>query len=286
MSRSTSSNSLRAQSIKPAVDSDGFVEVLGSGRSFSRAKSLGNLKKEPLDSPSENKTRTSSGSKQSNVSLDQQLVEKSKRTVGTKSSSVSENHTMSEFLEPSQCAKKATRCFKEYFVSGDASEAVLTIKELIGAGTEGSVKRAAKVLESTILMVLEMKSEDVQKFQEIVTRCYNEKNIEQAAFSEGLYYPLESLQDIAIDAPLASTHLASIFASFVKCGAVSFDYLQTSSPECFRLDGGAAKFGINVLKSIGGDALKAKANLDVVEQLMTDDDKIQYASAMDMVASS
>eukprot|EP00557_Chaetoceros_sp_GSL56_P013054 CAMPEP_0176480926 /NCGR_PEP_ID=MMETSP0200_2-20121128/2541_1 /TAXON_ID=947934 /ORGANISM="Chaetoceros sp., Strain GSL56" /LENGTH=873 /DNA_ID=CAMNT_0017877085 /DNA_START=312 /DNA_END=2936 /DNA_ORIENTATION=+ len=285
VSRSASSNSLRAQSVKPAVDSDGFVEVLGSGRGFNRPKSVGNLRTELQDNQFENKTKPSSGSKHRHVSSDQETTDEPKRVVSKTSTTVPESRKVSEYLEPSMCANKAVRCFKEYFVSGDANETVLTIEELIGAGTDGSIKRAAKVIESTVLMVLEMKAEEVKKYQEMITRCYNEKKIEQASFAEALYYPFESLQDIAIDAPLANIHLASIVASFIKCGAISFDYLWKASPDSFRTEGGAAKFGVNVLKSIGGDALKAKSNLDVIEQLMTDDDKAQYASAIEMTSS-
>ena len=173
---------------------------------------------------------------------------------------------------------------KEYFVSADADDAVLSIHELIGAGEEGSVDRSAKVVESSILLVLEMKVEDVKKCLEIICRCYTEQKIDKAAFPTCLDDPLEFLSDIAIDAPLATAHMATIMAALIKVEAISFDYLLTA-PEYFRTDSNAAAFGGKVLKALGGDAATDAANVDVVEKLMTDDDKKQFASAADLIAA-
>jgi hypothetical protein len=182
------------------------------------------------------------------------------------------------------CGTKAKNIFKEYIVGGDINDAILSIDELIGAGEQGSVERGAKVLESSIFMVMEMKAQDVEKILPVIIRCYTEKKIEQASFIAGLNDPLEFLNDIAIDAPLASTHLATIFASFVKAGAIKFDHLLIA-PEFFRTDSNAAAFGAKALKAMGGDAATEAANVEVIEKLMTDEDQSKHSSAKNLIAA-
>jgi translation initiation factor 4G len=278
MGRSVSNNSLRRPPAAPSVDADGFVQVVGTSSVFNRSQSAGNFGRN--DSRNNTKKTRSKASGGSFAALNEPTLEEEPSSKKKETSKAPKK----VFLEPEECGKKAKNIVKEFFVGGDIDDAVLSIHELIGAGEEGSVDRAAKVLEKTIYMVLEMKAEDVEKYLSVITRCYDEKKIEQASFVAGLNDPLEFLTDIAIDAPLASTHLATIFASFVKAGALSFDYLL-SAPEYFRTDCKAASFGANVLKSMGGDATTAAANVEVVDKLMTDDDKTQYSSATDLIAA-
>ena len=108
------------------------------------------------------------------------------------------------------------------------------------------------MVESCVLLVLEMKKDDVEKTLAIFSRLIDEKKIEGESLSKGLNDPLEFLSDIAIDAPLASDHLANIVSSFVKSGAVSLDFLL-SAPDYFRTDGKAAQFAAKVIKKMGAD---------------------------------
>merc|ERR1712038_1126298 len=108
--------------------------------------------------------------------------------------------------------------------------------------------------ENGVLMVLEMKADDVDKFITVLTRCFAEEKIEAKAIATGLSDPLEFLNDIAIDAPLATPHMVSIVSKLIEVGAVKFDFLL-DSPDYFRSDGGAAQFGCKVLKKLGGDAV-------------------------------
>lgn len=275
--RSASSNGLRKQTAAPSVDADGFVEVVGtSSGGFNRSQSLGNFARN--DSRSNLKKSKSKSSKKGAVAAQEEKASSKK-----KDTAKAPKKAAPEFLEPKECGIKAKNIFKEYFVGGDIDEAVLSIHELIGAGEDGSVARGAKVLDRSIFMVMEMKAEDVEKMLPVIARCHVEKKIEPASFVAGLNDPLEFLTDIAIDAPLASTHLATIFASFVKIGAIPFDYLL-GTPQYFRTDCNAASFGAKALQIMGGDATTAPANVEVVEKLMTDEDHNQFSSAKDLIA--
>jgi len=278
MGRSASNNSLRRPTAAPSVDADGFVQVVGttSGSVFNRSQSAGNFgRNDSRNNSKKSRSKASGFAALNEPTLEEEPSSKKKETPKA---------PKKVFLEPNECGKKAKNILKEFFVGGDIDDAVLSIHEIIGAGEEGSVDRGAKVLEKTIYMILEMKAEDVEKYLSVVTRCHDEKKIEQASFVAGFNDPLEFLTDIAIDAPLAATHLATIFASCVKAGALTFDYLL-SAPEYFRTDCKAASFGANVLKAMGGDATTAAANVEVVEKLMTEDDKTQYSSAKDLIAA-
>ena len=100
----------------------------------------------------------------------------------------------------------------------------------------------------------------------------------------GLNDPLEFLADVAIDAPLAIPHLASLVAELVKNEIVSFDFLL-NSPEYFRTDQNAADFGAKVMKKIGGDATTSESYIEVIEKLMTDEDKKKHSNASDLIAT-
>jgi hypothetical protein len=101
-----------------------------------------------------------------------------------------------------------------------------------------------------------------------------------------LKYPLELLSDIEIDAPLARTHLATCVAAYMKVGAITLDVLSVDAPEYFKMDGKPAAFAVMVLKIItatsGDNVAPSEKELQVVEELMTEDDKKAFDSAKAM----
>lgn len=278
MNRSMSNNSFRQA--KPTVDKDGFVEVVNPSGGFNRSQSLGNFHRNgSRNNLKQSKSKSSKAPTGSFAALSIEETSSKKKDIAK-----TVEKKAKEYLSPKECGDKMKNYLKEYFVGGDADDAVLSIHELIGAGDEGSIDRGAKALEQSILMVLEMKAEDVEKFLVIICRCYNEKKIDKASIPPGLNDPLEFLTDVAIDAPLATTHMANIVSALIKAGAISFDYLLTS-PEWFRTDCGAAAFGSKVLKALGEDATSDSSNVDVIEKLMTDDDRAQFPTAADLIAA-
>lgn len=192
-----------------------------------------------------------------------------------------------EYPDPEQCKEKTKTILKEYFVGGDTDEAIRSLDELIGAGSSnddhGSVDRGAAVIESGVLLVMEMKQEEVQKFLAVIKRCLQQKKIEKESFPVGLRDPLEFLSDIEIDAPMARTLLTSIVAYWVRQDTLPFVFLL-DAPEYFKTDCKPAEFAASVLKVRGGEA--TAEDLSVVEQLMTEDDKKSHLSAADMVGPS
>eukprot|EP00581_Thalassiosira_minuscula_P010352 CAMPEP_0183702842 /NCGR_PEP_ID=MMETSP0737-20130205/811_1 /TAXON_ID=385413 /ORGANISM="Thalassiosira miniscula, Strain CCMP1093" /LENGTH=925 /DNA_ID=CAMNT_0025929519 /DNA_START=277 /DNA_END=3054 /DNA_ORIENTATION=- len=292
---------------KPQVDEDGFVSV-ASSKGFNRSSSMtamhrsqsegfqkyntrgstvlkadGGSGRRPSQSKfavlNENNSRRSSKKGSSNK-LDEKAAaspEKEKKPV--------EEKPKVNYPTPDECGEKAKNALKEYFVGGDTDDAVLSIHELVGTGDEGSVERGTKVVESAVLLVLEMKAEDVDKFLSVYLRCAKEKKIEGEAFIQGLNDPLEFLSDIAIDAPLAIPHLASIVAELVKADIIPFSFLL-NSPDYFRTDQNAADFGAKVMKKIGGDVVTSEDYIEVIEKLMTDEDKAKHSSAGDLIAEA
>eukprot|EP00554_Chaetoceros_debilis_P014432 CAMPEP_0194113230 /NCGR_PEP_ID=MMETSP0150-20130528/15772_1 /TAXON_ID=122233 /ORGANISM="Chaetoceros debilis, Strain MM31A-1" /LENGTH=872 /DNA_ID=CAMNT_0038803101 /DNA_START=124 /DNA_END=2740 /DNA_ORIENTATION=- len=280
--RSTSSSSLRRQS-KPTVDADGFVEVVGtSGGTFNRSLSMGNfprnnsrsnLNKNGTAGGGSKRPLRSSGGSFAAFNNTSQPNGKEIKDVPKESETI-----VKEYLTPDECGKKAKNYLKEFFVAGDDADAVLSIHELVDVGAEGSIDRGAKVIESSLLMLLEGKADEVDKSVLIITRCFEEKKIESASFVAGLNDPLEFLSDIAIDAPLASAHLVTAIAAFVKAGAIQFDFFL-NSPEYFRTDCCAAAFACKVLRKIDGDSSTDESNLAVIAKLMTDGDREQHSTA-------
>ena len=290
----------KAQS-KPQVDADGFVSVTaqkGFNRSASmtsmhRSQSGGSQKYSPRGSTG---LKTEGGGRRPSQSKFAVLNENDSRKSSKKGSSnkldekaaqapVEEKKPKINYLAPDECGEKAKNILKEYFVSHDADDAVLSIHELVGAGDEGSVERGTKVVESAVLLVLEMKAEHVDKFLGIYLRCATEKKIEGESFVLGLNDPLEFLSDVAIDAPLAIPHMANIVAELVKAEVISFSFLL-DAPDYFRTDQNSADFGAKVVKKIGGDATTSDDYIQVIEKLMTCDDKEKFSSVGDLIAAA
>jgi len=313
MRRQSSSSDMRRsnrRSAAPSIDADGFTEVSTTSTGFSRSQSLGNFKRNSSSSDSllirrsvsggsskerDQFKRSSSGSSFAalNESRTTDRHSGSKKDDGINNDNDESTRSSLEKIKiaetpkcksPDECGTKAQNILKEYFVGGDTDDAVLSFKELIGVGDEGSVDRGAKVVEKGILLVMEMKQTEVNKFLEVVTRTFKANELEAASIVAGMNDPLEFLQDIMIDAPLATGHLVTICSEFIKTGCVSFDFLL-GAPEYFRTDCGSATFGCKVLKKLGGDALDSTENLEVIEKLMTDNDKDTFQNAKDFLAA-
>jgi len=243
---------------KVVADSDGFSSVPKRGNAIRRAQS------EELD-----------------VYNKQQPTALVSR--GTMSSSSSTPRIV-EYPDPDECKEKAKTILKEYFVGGDTEEAIRSIDEQVGAGSKnedhGSVDRGAAVIESGVLLVMEMKQQEVQKFLAVIKRCLQQEKIERESLPLGLKDPLEFLRDVEIDAPLACSLLTSIVSYWVRQDVLSFDFLL-EAPEYFRTDGRPAEFAAGVLKMRGDEP--SDADLTVVEKLMSEGDKDKFSSAKEML---
>mmetsp|Transcript_7913 Transcript_7913/g.12511 ORF Transcript_7913/g.12511 Transcript_7913/m.12511 type:complete len:611 (+) Transcript_7913:281-2113(+) len=185
---------------------------------------------------------------------------------------------------PDECGKKIKTIMKEYFISGDTADSVLSVHELVQAGQgqaseDGSKERGAKVVEGGVLLVMEMKEADVQKFLTVMGQCVQEQKLEKESIIMGLNDPLEFLSDIEIDAPLAGSHLALIVSECIKFGAFDMSFFK-GAPEFFLSDGKPAEFAIKVLKKRGGDP--SEEEMKIVEELMTEADKKAHESAAAM----
>jgi len=127
---------------------------------------------------------------------------------------------------PEERGNKAQNILREFFVGGDTDDVLLSIRELIGTvGSDGYTERGAKVIEKAVLLVLEMKQGEVDKFLSLYSQSFVEKSIAAPSIVAGLSEPLEFLEDITIDAPLATGHIASIVGTFVTIEAAPFDFL-------------------------------------------------------------
>jgi len=187
---------------------------------------------------------------------------------------------------PEDCGTKAKNILREFFIGGDTDDALLSIRELIGTvGSDGHTERGAEVVKKAVLLVLEMKQGDVDKFLSLYSKSFAEKSIAAPSIIAGLSEPLEFLEDIIIDAPLAKSHLAGIVGTFVTIGAVPFGFLL-DTPDYFRTDCFAALFGCRVLRKMGGDALESAEYLEVIEKLMTDEDRGAFSSPKELLAST
>lgn len=253
---------------KPQVDKDGFVSVVSS-KSVHRSASMTALPRSQSDVGSQNYTTQGA------------------TVLGKTERSTSKLEHLSEanlYFSPDVCGTKAKCILKEYFVGGDTDDAVLSLHELVGVGDEGSLERGAKVIESAILYVLEMKHDEVDKFLSVYLRCAKENKLEAASFIRGLNDPLEFLSDIAVDAPLATDILIRIVAELVKEGILQFDFLL-NSPEYFRTDQNAAKFGVKVMKYIGGNTVSSSEFVTVIAKLMTEEEKSSHLSVEEFINS-
>jgi hypothetical protein len=178
--------------------------------------------------------------------------------------------------------KKIQSILKEYYISGDTDDAVLSVEELVqtssaeAADAGAMIERGAKVIEVATLFAMEGKPADVPKMLEVMVRCVSEGKIPAASIIVGFADPLEFLGDIEIDAPLAGKHLAQIVSECLKLNALTLDFLVKESPENFRTGGLAAKFACQVLKQRGTDP--SEEDWQVVGSLMTPEETKEFES--------
>lgn len=259
--RRGSTGDVRILDRKPVVDSDGFTQV-------TRTSSASNVM------ASSSLAMAAAGKKPGEMRRSVSVP------VGV--SDKQESPPAKEFPSAEECSDKTQKILKEYFVGGDTDDAVLSIDEMVGFGHDGSIDRGAKVVEGGTLLVLEMKEEDVAKFLTVLLRCMKENKIQRKSVITGMNDPLEFLGDIEIDAPLARKHLVRIVAELIKEKAVDIDFLL-ESPQYFRDEGKAASFAAMVLKATGEEI--TDADVSIVEQLMTENDKKDHATARDLLDS-
>lgn len=187
-----------------------------------------------------------------------------------------------KFLDVKDVETKTKNLLKEYFISGETDDAVMTVNDLVGVGHVGAIDRGAKVVEAGCLLVMEMKEEHVAKMMVLFSRCLSEGTLEKECLIKGLMDPLEFLHDIEIDAPLARPLLATIVAGFLTADALTLDFLL-SGPEYFLSSGKPARFAAKVVKKIGGEVLAS--NVFVVDQLMTAKEKDEFHTATAFIES-
>ena len=264
---------------RKVVDADGFVSIQKRGNNVRRAVSDVDV------TDVYNKQNSQSKKKPAATAVPPSPSSRS-RTVTSQIQTADATPKIVEYPDPQECKDKAKTIFKEYFIGGDTQDAILSIDELVGAGRDnedhGSIERGAAVIESGVLLVMEMKQQEVQKFLAVIKRCLQQNKIEKDSLPLGLKDPLEFLSDIEIDAPMARNLLTSIVAYLIRQEALSFDFLL-DAPEYFRTDCKPAEFAAGVLKVKGDDP--SEDDLAVVEKLMTEDDKKNYSSVKEMVAS-
>lgn len=254
--------------MKPVPDADGFVNVVP------RAASYSSLSRSVSDNvPVSMPPKAGIGRSQSfSVAPPRNQAPPPRKPVPAK-----------KFPDIKDVEVKAKSILREYFVNGEAGDAVLSINELVGVGHNGSMDRGAKVIEAGSLLAMEMKEEHVKKMMVLFTRCLKEQVLEKASISKGLSDPLEFLVDIEVDAPLARSLLATIIAEWINVEALTVDDFVASTPENFRTLGNPALLAVLVLTKVRGEV--TDANFAVVEQLMSDDDKETHATAKEWMAS-
>eukprot|EP00934_Nitzschia_sp_Nitz4_P002937 Nitzschia sp. Nitz4//scaffold149_size55946//51987//54625//NITZ4_006605-RA/size55946-augustus-gene-0.69-mRNA-1//1//CDS//3329536842//2927//frame0 len=181
------------------------------------------------------------------------------------------------------CEHKIKGVLKDFFISGDMADAMLSVDEIVQVGVDGSFERSAKIIEASTLMVMEMKSEDVTKMLTVMTKAMGDNKVDTGAIANGLRDPLEFARDIALDAPYAGIHVAQIIAKCLEMNALQLSFLK-SAPEEFLENGKPAEMATKVLRLRGGDP--SEEELEVLGALMTDADKEAYKGASDMFASA
>jgi len=260
---------------KTIVDQDGFVQVSkGMGRPNTSASSYKKSSRKQQGSFAAEHGSTKSSDKKAGKKMQREEPALVPETVAPK-----KDHVAAD-----ECGNKAKGILKEYFVGGDTDEAVLSFAELICAGEDGSVERGAKMMQVGTLMVIEMKEVEVKNFLTVLSKCISDKKMEPKSIAIGLNDPLEFLSDIAVDAPLAAKFLVMIVAEMITAKVLELKFLL-DAPEYFRTDGKPAEFASKVVKKLGGEAMKSEANVEVIEKLMSEDDKKTYATAGDLLSA-
>lgn len=268
MKRSQSGSAIKHTS-PPVVDTDGFVQVPTTKPK--KQPPLRRVQSEGVSVGTSSLQRAAAGGP--SKSLEQSMA----------AVSVSVQAPISEYLEPKECGQKMKSILKEYFVGGDTDEAILSIQDLVGMGHEGHVERGAAAIEAGILLVIEMKEVEVRKFLVVISKCLTGEKVDKASLPLGLNDPLEFLRDVEIDAPLASSLLASIIAEWIGMTLLSLDFLQ-KGPEEFLSNGKPADFAAQIVAKLGGDV--KDADIEVVSSLMSDEDKKAHPSVKEWLEAA
>lgn len=302
--RRASQPNLRRSTSQPQVDNDGFTSIQKVAfRKTTSKSSLG----PPMSPPAPNKPPAMSSLRRAISQpampqgansdpppspMDAQKIASSFGVLsmddddddGPGLPSMDEEDSSQPTVDPETCSKKMQSILKEYYVGGDTEDAILSVQELVQVGTKDATARGAKVLEGATLLAMEGKPTDLYKMLSVLKSCIaDEKAIPHASIISGFQDPLEFLADIEIDAPLAGKHLAQIVLVCLAAAANSLTLralLVDESPEYFRTGGKAASFACQVLKASAKDP--SESDLQVVESLMTADEKTEYASGQAM----
>jgi hypothetical protein len=302
-SRRASQPNLRRSTSQPAeVDEDGFVSV--PRVSFnSNKKSSGGAK--PAGGPAILVKPPAQGSLRRavsqpamphggagvdrNTNLDVDSTTTSTTGMSSLTLSTMKEAGGSAVVDSAACVKKIQSILKEYYVSGDTDDAVLSVDELVQASTSSSsagdvssaaVERGARVIEGATLLAMEGIPAEVPLMLQVMVRCVSEGKIPAASIVPGLADPLELLGDMEIDAPLAGKHLVLIVTECLKLNALTMDFLVKESPEEFRRGGRAASFACQVLRQRGTDP--SEDDWQVIASLMTPDEDKEFESARAM----
>ena len=204
-------------------------------------------------------------------------------TAGSKKASTKQQ----KHFDVIQCGDRTRAILKEYFVSGDQSEAVSLIAEMVHINADGHIQRGTAVLSSGIFLVLEMKEVNVRKFLDVISKCLDDQKLNKASFIPALIEPLEFLRDIEIDAPQAPKLLAIVIANWltkkVDDGETPIDSLEflLNSSENFLRDGYPAKFAILIIREGDGDI--SEADIKLIQSLMTQDEICNYKNAREFL---
>ena len=285
MSRSASRTNMKITK----VDEDGFMKVVNTKSNSSSDIMRRNLSMNNL-SRSVSETLPDKGNrfmKRGSTIGDAAITKKKSNAVKaakTKTPSPPPKKDEETVLKtPDECGQLVKSILKEYFFTNDTKDALLSLNELLGpTDDEDYKKRIITLLQSSILQVMEMKKEDVEKLIKLI-ETFSAQNDDASKkkeyITQSLHLPLELLMDIAIDAPLASKHLSAIVSSFMKSDLVTFDFFL-STPEYFLMDSNlAAKFAKDVLLLLEiSDDEKKKSCLDVIGKLMTEDEKSEFGN--------
>ena len=140
--RGVSTGDVRVRAVDKQVDEDGFVSVaVSKGRSVSYT-----LPRSQSDGFQKYATHGS--------------IVKSTTASPTLAGISEEDKPKISYPSPDECGSRAKTILKEFFVNGETLDAVVSIQDIVGAGTAGSLARGVEVIKNAVLLVLEMRRED------------------------------------------------------------------------------------------------------------------------------
>jgi hypothetical protein len=189
-----------------------------------------------------------------------------------------------QYLAPEEFEGKATSMFKDYFISEDIDDALLTIGELIDVERDGHTDRGTALVAASLLLIMEMKKQEATKLVTLMRRCIKEEKLSNESLVKGIYQSLDSLREIQTDAPHADKLLAIVLADWLTLGAISLDVFKHASAN-FLNGGRPAEFACRVLASRESANDVSADEVALVQGLMDDEDKGDHPSVADWVQS-